>query len=162
MILAEREYTENIFKANGLMSFKSLFLLFIRWCPIFNNKYYFAKLRCFGNAVYFSAMTIFLNRVLLFIRGFKKSVSVVNERGDSLKRVFECRCFCSWMEVARKYRCLNTMCTCTPNLRCYPSVFDPPRNFIPSQIYRQSFQLNTYSRLCRSELFKWKTPLILL
>lgn len=114
MILAERENIENIFKGNDLMSFTSLFLLLKQWCPIFNNKYYFAKLRCFGNAAYFSAMAIFSTRVPLFISGFKKSVSVVNERGDSLKRAFECRCFCSWMEVARKYRCLNTMCTYTP------------------------------------------------
>lgn len=77
--------------AIALMSFTSLFLLFIMWWPIFNNEYNLANVRCCGNALYFFAMAIFSSRAPLFISGFKKSVWIINEQGVSLERAFEWR-----------------------------------------------------------------------
>jgi len=134
-----------------LFSIASLFLLFIMWCPIFNNKCNLENVRCFGNAVYFFAMAVFSTRVPLFISGFKKSVWVINERGDSLKIAFEWRFSAvRWKfhgNISFQPGCSNSMYSYNPDWRGFEFVFDPAPNFIPCQIYNESFQLNTYSEL---------------
>lgn len=89
--------------AIALMSLTSLFLLFIMWCPIFNNKYNLVNVRCCGNALYFFAMAIFSSRAPLFISGFKKSVWIINEQEAFFEKSLWMAVFCVSMEISRKY-----------------------------------------------------------
>ena len=149
VILAGHEYSKCISSSNS--SFPSLFLLFIMWCPIFNNKYNLANVRCCGNALYFFAMAIFSSRVPLFTSGFKKSVWIINEQVDSLTRAFKWRFSAVGWKFHRNISfqpgCSNSMYSYNPDRRCFVFVLDPAPNFILCEIYKEFFQLNTYSEL---------------
>jgi len=135
VILAEREFTEStesISNGNG----SNVVYKFIS--TIHNVMSHFLKksFGCFGNAVYFFTMAIFSARVPLFISGVKKSVWVINEGGDSMKRAFKWPLNFLFSEPG----CSKSKYSHNPDCRCLVFVFNPARNFIPSQICEESFR----------------------
>ena len=71
--------------------------------------------------MYFFTMAIFSTRVPLFISGFEKSVWVINDGGESMKRAFKWPLNFLFSEPG----CSKSKYSHNPDCRCLVFVFNP-------------------------------------